>query len=282
MDGWNTLVQAEALAARLGDPGLAVADCRVSLADRSAGPRLYAESHIPGAIRVELETDLSDHAKQGQGRHPWPEAADFVARLGAWGIARDTQVVAYDDGDGAFAARLWFMLRTLGHERVAVLDGGWTRWTQLGLPVESRVPRPAPVRYEAGDFDRARLLDAEGVQARLDAGDLLLDARAAPRFRGETEPLDRVAGHVPGARSRPYAENLADGRFKAPEALRREFEAALEGRDPEQLVAMCGSGVTACHHLLALEHAGLRGARLFTGSWSGWISDPARPVATGP
>ena len=292
MDGWNTLVQAEALAARLdGADGLAggaarhalvVADCRVSLADRSAGPRLYAESHIPGAIRVELETDLSDHRKTGAGRHPWPDASDFVARLGAWGIARDTQVVAYDDGDGAFAARLWFMLRALGHERVAVLDGGWARWTQLGLPVDARVPRPAPVDYAAGGFDAVRLLDAAAVQQRLDAGDLLLDARAAPRFRGDVEPLDRVAGHVPGARNRPYADNLADGRFKSPEALRREFEAALEGRDPARLVAMCGSGVTACHHLLAMEHAGLRGAKLFTGSWSGWISDPSRPVATGP
>ena len=281
MDGWTTLVQPEALAARLGAPQLFIADCRVSLADRSAGPRLYAESHLPGAVRVELETDLSDHGKQGQGRHPWPDAADFAARLGAWGVARDTQVVAYDDGDGAFAARLWFMLRALGHERVAVLDGGWARWMRLGLPVEARVPQPAPVRYVGAAFDRARLLDADAVQARLDAGDVLLDARAAPRFRGETEPLDRVAGHVPGARNRPYAENLADGRFKPAEALRREFEAVLDGREPAHLVAMCGSGVTACHHLLALEHAGLRGAKLFTGSWSGWISDPARPVATG-
>jgi len=236
----------------------------------------------PGAIRVELETDLSDHRKAGQGRHPWPDAADFVARLGAWGIARDTQVVAYDDGDGAFAARLWFMLRALGHERVAVLDGGWARWTQLGLPVDARVPQPVPVDYAPDGFDAARLLDAMAMQARLDAGDLLLDARAAPRFRGEVEPLDRVAGHVPGARNRPYPENLADGRFKAPETLRREFEAALDGRDPARMVAMCGSGVTACHHLLAMEHAGLRGAKLFTGSWSGWIADPSRPVATGP
>jgi thiosulfate/3-mercaptopyruvate sulfurtransferase len=292
MEGWNTLVQAEDLAARLADAGaaedgstrggLVVADCRVSLADREAGPRLYAESHIPGAIRIELEADLSDHRKTGQGRHPWPDAADFVARLGAWGIARDTQVVAYDDGDGAFAARLWFMLRALGHERVAVLDGGWARWTQLGLPVDARVPRTVAVDYATDGFDASRLLDAAGVQSRLASGDLLLDARAAPRFRGEVEPLDRVAGHVPGARNRPYSENLGDGRFKSPGVLRREFEAALEGRDPARLVAMCGSGVTACHHLLALEHAGLHGAKLFTGSWSGWISDPSRPVATGP
>ncbi|MGN6112939.1 MAG: sulfurtransferase [Luteimonas sp.] len=279
--GWTTLVQAEDLAARLGEPGLVVADCRVSLADRGAGARLYAESHIPGAVRVELETDLSDHRKPGQGRHPWPDAADFVARLGAWGIARETQVVAYDDGDGAFAARLWFMLRALGHARVAVLDGGWARWTQLGLPVDALAPRPAPTDYATDGFDAARLLDAVTVQARLDQGDLLLDARAAPRFRGETDPLDRVPGPGPGARTPPKSENHADGRFKSPEALRREFEAALEGRDPARLVAMCGSGVTACHHLLAMEHAGLRGAKLFTGSWSGWISDPARPVATG-
>jgi thiosulfate/3-mercaptopyruvate sulfurtransferase len=281
MDGWTTLVQAEELAARLGDPGLAIADCRVSLADRSAGPRLYAESHLPGAFRVDLETDLSDHRKPGQGRHPWPDAADFVARLGAWGIGPGTQVVAYDDGDGAFAARLWFMLRALGHGRVAVLDGGWARWRQLGLPVDARVPQRAPVDYGDARFDRDRLLDADAV-SRLDAGDLLLDARAAERFRGEIEPLDRVAGHVPGARNRPYAQNLAEGRFRPPAALRREFEAVLEGRDPSRVVAMCGSGVTACHNLLAMEHAGLRGAKLFTGSWSGWISDPARPVATGP
>jgi thiosulfate/3-mercaptopyruvate sulfurtransferase len=291
MDGWTTLVQAEDLAAQLAGAsagasavpgGLVIADCRVSLADRDAGARLYAESHIPGAIRVELETDLSDHGRSGEGRHPWPDAAGFAARLGAWGIGPETQVVAYDEGDGAFAARLWFMLKALGHARAAVLDGGWARWTRLGLPVEARAPQPAAVHPGVAGFDRSRLLDADAVQARLEAGDVLLDARAAARFRGETEPLDRVAGHVPGARNRPYADNLADGRFKSPEALRREFEAVLAGRTPDRLVAMCGSGVTACHHLLAMEHAGLRGAKLYTGSWSGWISDPARPVATGP
>jgi thiosulfate/3-mercaptopyruvate sulfurtransferase len=189
-------------------------------------------------------------------------------------------VVAYDEADGAFAARLWFLLRTLGHEKVAVLDGGWKRWTTLGLPVDSRVPAPAPAHYP-GDFDRSRLLDAEQVQLRLASGELLVDARGADRFRGENETIDRVAGHVPGAVNRPFAVNLADGRFKPPAQLADEFRALLGGHAPERMMVMCGSGVTACHHLLAMERAGVRGARLFTGSWSGWISDPRRPVARG-
>lgn len=277
---WITLVQAEELAAALGGQDLVVVDCRVSLADRGAGERLWRESHIPGAVYADLERDLSDMGREVEGRHPWPGAADFTARLGAWGIAPSTQVVAYDDGDGAFAARLWFLLRTLGHARVAVLDGGWARWSALGLPAEDRVPQPRTTQYP-GEFDRDRLLDAAGVQARLAAGDVLLDARAAPRFRGEVEPLDRVAGHVPGARNLPYAGNLRDGRFKPAGELAATFRAALQDRPPGQVIAMCGSGVTACHLLLAMEHAGLPGAKLFTGSWSGWIADPARPIATG-
>jgi thiosulfate/3-mercaptopyruvate sulfurtransferase len=174
------------------------------------------------------------------------------------------------------------MLKLLGHEKVAVLDGGWARWTALGLPVDTqhRAPAPAPTKYIAM-FDASRLLDAEAVQARLDAGDLLVDARAADRFRGENEVLDRLAGHVPGAVNRPYAENMAEGRLKTPVQLAAEFRALLGEHSPEQTMVMCGSGVTACHHLLAMERAGLRGGKLFTGSWSGWIADPARPVATG-
>lgn len=276
---WTTLVQAEALAAALGREGLVVVDCRVSLADRAAGERLWRESHLPGAVYADLERDLSDMRRGGAGRHPWPRADDFTRRLGEWGIDRGTQVVAYDAGDGAFAARLWFLLRTLGHPCVAVLDGGWARWTALGLPVDDAVPLPVPARY-TGEFDHARLLDATQVQARLAAGDVLLDARAAPRFRGEVEPLDRVAGHVPGARNLPYAGNLRDGRFKPADELARAFREATDGRDPREVIAMCGSGVTACHLVLAMEHAGLPGARLFTGSWSGWIEDPTRPTAS--
>jgi len=279
-DGWNTLVQAEALAAALDAPGLVVVDCRFSLADPAAGERDYRQAHIPGARYAHLDRDLSGGPGPGRGRHPWPDAAGFTGRLAAWGIRPDSRVVAYDAGDGAFAARLWCLLRMLGHEAVAVLDGGFACWTALGLPVDDARPGPVPAAYVAA-FDASRLLDAEATARHLARGGLLVDARAPERFRGEVEPIDPVAGHVPGAVNRPYAANLDSGRFKPPARLREEFEALPGWRGAGALVAMCGSGVTACHHLLALEHAGLHGAALFTGSWSGWISDPARPVATG-
>lgn len=279
MNDWNSLVKAEQLADALGDEDLVVVDCRFSLADPGAGERAYRQAHIPGARYAHLDRDLSRASDDPrEGRHPWPEAQAFTAKLGAWGIGPQHRVVAYDAGDGAIAARMWFLLRALGHDNVAVLDGGWARWIELGMPVDDRIPNPEPSRYVA-DFQRERLLDADRVQAHLDAGGLLLDARASERFRGETEPLDRVAGHVPGATNRPYADNLVDGRFKSRARLAEEFGAVLAGRDPRQLVAMCGSGVTACHHLLAMAHAGLPTGRLFTGSWSGWIGDPARPAA---
>ncbi|NZA25147.1 sulfurtransferase [Luteimonas sp. SJ-92] len=284
MSGWTTLVQAEELAAALEAPGLAVVDCRHSLADPAAGEAAWRDAHIPGALHADMDRDLSAPPAPGSGagRHPWPQAAALCRTLGAWGIAPRSQVVAYDAGDGAFAARLWFLLRALGHGRIAVLDGGWARWSALGLPCETKAPLPpVPVEYPEAEFDQARLLGATRVQAHLRQGGLLLDARAGERFRGETEPVDRMAGHIPGATSRPYAANLSDGRFKPPALLRDEFETLLAGRLADQAVAMCGSGVTACHHLLAMEHAGLKGGRLYTGSWSGWIDDPARPIATG-
>ena len=280
MSGWTTLVQAETLATALARDDLAIIDCRFSLANPGAGESAYLRGHIPGAVYAHLDRDLSDHAKQGEGRHPWPEAGAFTARLGRWGITPKHQVVAYDDGDGAIAARLWFLLRALGHGKVAVLDGGWSRWTALGLKVDSSVPAPSSLRY-AGTFDSTRLLDATQVQARLAQGDLLVDARAADRFRGENEMIDRIGGHVPGARSRPYADNLVDGRLRSPIELAAAFRALIDGHAPENVIVMCGSGVTACHHLLAMERAGIHGAKLFTGSWSGWITDPDRPVATG-
>lgn len=278
--GWNTLVQPEAVAAALGEAEVVLVDCRFSLADTAQGERAYRQAHLPGARYAHLDQDLSGPPAAGQGRHPWPDAAAFVRRLSSWGIAPHSRVVAYDAGDGAHAARLWCLLRALGHEHMAVLDGGWSRWTALGLPVDADLPSPAPVPY-AGRFDAASLVDADGVAGHLERSGLLVDARAGERFRGEVEPLDAVAGHVPGAVNRPYAANLEEGRFKSAARLRTEFEALLAGRDASALVAMCGSGVTACHHLLALAHAGLHGARLYPGSWSGWISDPARPVATG-
>lgn len=281
---WTTLVQAEALAPSLGADDLVVIDARFSLADTDAGERAYRLAHLPGARHAHLDRDLSrargatDDAtiEPGAGRHPWPDPEAFAATLGGWGVTPLHQIVAYDDGDGAVASRLWFLLQVFGHERAAVLDGGWARWHALGLPVQTAIPVATPTTYRAR-FDRSRLLDAVQVQAHLDRGGVLLDARAGERFGGEVEPIDPVAGHVPGAVNRPYAMNLCDGRFKPPAQLAAEFGA----QRPEAVVAMCGSGVTACHHLLAMAHAGLHGAKLYTGSWSGWIEDPMRPVATG-
>ena len=283
---WSTLVSAEALSAALGRDGLVVLDARFSLADPGAGEAAYRAAHLPGARYADLDRDLSDHRKPGGGRHPWPDASDFSATLGRWGITPQYQVVVYDAGDGALvAARAWFLLRAFGHARVAVLDGGWARWTSLGLPVDDApvddVVAPPRLTQYRGAFDRGRLLDGDAVQTHLDAGGVLLDARAGERFRGEVEPIDRVAGHVPGALNRPYADNLEDGRFKSASALADEFARVLGRHGPDEAVVMCGSGVTACHHLLAMEHAGLHGAKLYTGSWSGWVSDPARPVAIG-
>ena len=280
MAGWTTLVQAETLSIGLARPDVVVLDCRFDLADTNAGENAWMQAHIPGALYAHLDRDLSGPTQASKGRHPWPDAADFRERLGRWGISPQTQVVAYDNDSGAFAARAWFLLRALGHEKVAVLDGGWKRWTALGLPVDSKVPAPIPTVYHA-TFDPRRILDSEQMAEALQVGDLLVDARAPARFRGDEERLDRVAGHVPGAVNRPLTDNLADGRFKSPGQLAEEFRALLHGLPPNRVIAMCGSGVTACHHLLAMERAGMPGARLFAPSWSGWISDPSRPVATG-
>lgn len=281
MTTWTTLVDAETLAGALGRDDLVVIDCRFSLAEPGAGEAAWRDAHVPGARYAHLDRDLSGPHRPGAGRHPWPGAADFTATLGRWGVTPRRQVVAYDAGDGAIAARLWFLLRALGHRSVAVLDGGWARWTALGLPTGCDVPAPATPQAYAAEFDVARLLDVAQVQAHLARGGLLVDARGGERFRGEVEPIDSRAGHVPGAVSRPYADNLVDGRFKPPSQLATEFRDLIGARQAADVVAMCGSGVTACHHLLAMEHAGLPSAKLFTGSWSGWIEDDARPIATG-
>ena len=281
MTEWTTLVSAEQLHAALERDDVVVLDARVQLSDRAAGEAAFRAGHIPGARHADLDRDLTDHSKAHAGRHPWPDAASVTQALQRWGISPGHQVIVYDAGDGALAAaRAWFLLKALGHRKVAVLDGGWAQWTAMGLPVDTAMPALERSNYAAG-FEASRLLDAEQVQAHLASGGTLVDARAAERFRGEVEPLDRVAGHVPGAINRPYAQNLRDGQFKPADELASEFKALLGDTPANEVVVMCGSGVTACHHLLAMEHAGLPGARLFTGSWSGWIDDPARPVATG-
>ena len=286
---WQHLVDAPALAAALGHPHLRIVDARfaaAALADPQAAQlarQAYAQSHLPGAVYADLNTDLSDLGRPGLGRHPLPAAEAFAQTLGRCGIAPHTQVVVYDAGDGSMAAaRLWWMLGLLGHRRVAVLDGGLAEWRRLGLPETDAAAAPSPQPPYPGRFDTRRIADAEEVAARLhEAPGWLLDARAGERFRGEVEPIDPVAGHVPGAINRPLGQNLRDGRLRPPQELRAELEPLLHGRDPREVVLMCGSGVTACHLLLALEHAGLHGARVYAGSWSGWIADPARPRASG-
>lgn len=276
------LIDVEAAAAAIASGARAV-DCRFDLADPGAGERAYLEAHLPGAVYAHLDRHLSDLSKTGRGRHPLPDAADFSRHLSRWGIAPDTFVIVYDQAQSAFAARLWWLLRAAGHDRVAVLDGGFEAWTRAGLPLETVPTLPAPVRRVVA-FDASAIVDADRVdRIRLDPGHLLLDARPGPRFRGEVEPLDPVAGHVPGAVNRPVADNLGtDGRFKPPATLKGEFEALLAGRPPSAVVSMCGSGVTACHNLLAMAVAGLDGGRLYPGSWSEWCAEPGRAIATGP
>lgn len=275
------LVDPAAAAAAIAAGARAV-DCRFDLADPGAGRRQYLDGHLPGAVYAHLDQHLSDLSKAGRGRHPLPDAVDFSRHLSRWGIAPDTLVIAYDQSQSAFAARLWWMLRAAGHGNAVVLDGGFDAWRRAGLPVDTVPTLPDPVRRQAV-FDPALAVDADAVdRLRQDRAWLLLDARPGPRFRGEVEPLDPVAGHVPGAVNRPVADNLeADGRFKPVAALRAEFDTLLAGRPPTTVVSMCGSGVTACHTLLAMAAAGLDGARLYPGSWSEWCSQPGRAVATG-
>ena len=279
---YTTLIDTGILAHNLGD-SWCVFDCRFVLSDPQAGERAYAASHIPGAHYLHLDRDLARPITPTSGRHPLPDPEVFSAKLRAAGVNRAMQVVAYDDAAGAFAARLWWLLRWLGHPQVAVLDGGWAQWCKEARPV-SHEP---PAATAPGDFhtrpDDSLWLSSRMVLERARTGTgRLLDARAAERFRGEQEPIDVVAGHVPGAVNLPYMGNITEvGRFKSSEALRMRFMAALNGATPEETVCMCGSGVTACHNLLAMEVAGLSRAKLYAGSWSEWVRDPSRPVARG-
>jgi thiosulfate/3-mercaptopyruvate sulfurtransferase len=279
----RTLISAESLNALIGDARLCLFDCRFDLARPDDGRARYEDGHLPGAIYADLNRDLSRAPTPGSGRHPLPTPEAFEARLCSWGVNRDSQIVAYDDTNGMYAARLWWMMRWLGHAAVAVLDGGLRRWAQIGLPVTDQVPRPRRGNFQAR-VQRALAVDASEVRpAASDPQRRVLDARAAERYRGEVEPIDAVAGHIPGARNHPFGLSLdAEGLFLAPETLRTRFASSLDGVPADGAIAMCGSGVTACHLLLALEHAGLPGARLYPGSWSEWSSDPSRPVRTGP
>jgi thiosulfate/3-mercaptopyruvate sulfurtransferase len=275
------LADSEILAQHLDDPDWVVFDCRHDLADPGRGRADYLTSHIPGARFVHLDDDLSGPRNGSNGRHPLPDPSVLAEKLGRAGVDSGKQVVAYDAQGGLFAARLWWLLRWLGHLPVAVLDGGWNQWTAERRPQTADLPAPRAVQFSGQADDN--WVDARFVLASLgEPGSVLLDARAPDRFRGQNETLDPVGGRIPGARNRFFRDNLdAKGCFKPPQMLAAELAAALGGARPERSVHYCGSGVSAAHNLLAMEIAGLRGARLYPGSWSEWCADPLRPVAAG-
>jgi len=276
---FSTLIACSQLADHLNDPQWVIVDCRHQLSDVGYGEREYAKGHLPGAVFMHLDRDLSAAMTGRNGRHPLPDPRQLAEKLGAAGISRTTQVVVYDDDGGMYAVRLWWLLRWLGHDRVAVLDGSIRRWVQEGRSLTTEVPERAAKVFEIELRDR--VATAAEVEANLGKNEfVLIDARGPDRFRGENETLDPVGGHIPGARNRFFRDNLDEqGGFRAAAELRQQYLAVLAGTEPEQTIMYCGSGVTACHNLLAMEIAGLPGARLYAGSWSEWCSDPARPVA---
>lgn len=280
----SPLISAAELLSLMGDPALRIVDVRFDLMQAGWGREQYAAGHIPGAVYAHLGEHLSDASQKARhGRHPLPAAQAFRAFLSQADLAPQRRIVVYDQEHSMYAARLWWLLRHSGYADVRVLDGGWRAWCEAGGARSLDRPASAAEPVQA-TLDRGAWVDTESLQRGLAEGTLrLIDARAAPRFRGEVEPIDPVAGHVPGACNRPYTENLqADGRFLPPTVLREAFTALSGAAAPATVVHMCGSGVTGCHNLLAMEVAGLSGSKLYADSWSGWILDPARPVATGP
>jgi len=282
MHHFTTLIDANTLSEQLRREDLSLFDCRFDLGNVSWGETEYARAHLPGALYLHLDRDLSSPISAQSGRHPLPDPGSFAARLAELGVTPESQIVAYDQGNGAYGARLWWLARWIGLRNVAVLDGGIAAWRAAGLPLETAVRTPKPSAFTPTVTPNAWVTSDAVDELRQRPGNLLIDARGAERFAGRNETLDPVAGHVPGARNRPFLDNLgADGRFLPADVLRQQFTTLLGSTNASSVVAMCGSGVTACHNLLALEHAGFSGARLYAGSWSEWIRDPRRPVATG-
>jgi thiosulfate/3-mercaptopyruvate sulfurtransferase len=283
----HPLIDVDALRKRLAEvPPPVLLDCRFDLSDPQAGQRAYAEGHLPGALHADLALDMSgtlhDAGATFRGRHPLPSRTEFAATAARWGITPGRWVIAYDAHDGLFAARAWWLLRWIGHSKVAVLDGGLQAWLAAGgtLSTDGWLNEAAPA-YPLELPPAMPVIDADTLLAQLGRWQVV-DARAPERYRGEVEPLDAVAGHIPGAVNRFYRNNLGpDGRFKPAAALKAEFQALLAGRSADEVVHQCGSGVTACHNLLAMALAGMEGGRLYPGSWSEWVSDPRRPVAQG-
>jgi len=279
---FRTLISTAALALNLNDPAFAIVDCRAKLDDLEWGAREHAAAHIPGAVHADLTNDLSGPKSGTNGRHPMPDAQALAQTFSRLGIASGVQVVAYDQDNGMFASRLWWLLRWLGHDAVAVLDGGFKKWKAEERPTESGETRRAPREFTAPPRS-GMAVDVEAVASHLGAGGpRLVDARAPERYRGDSEPIDKVGGHIPGAKNHFYQWNLDEqGLFRTPEELRAKISATVGDVPTDQVVCYCGSGVTACHNLLAFEHAGITGAKLYAGSWSEWSSDPTRPVEKG-
>jgi len=277
---YTTLISVAELAKHLGNAELVIFDCRHELTNPEYGPNAYAESHIPGARFAHVDRDLAGRLTGKNGRHPLPDPNAFVAWLGRMSVGSGSQVVGYDHAGGTYAARLWWMLRWVGHRKVAVVDGGWQAWTAAGHPVTKELPTPTAAKF-SGKPDRS-WVDAAAVAKRLNSKEMILiDARSNDRFHGRNETIDPVAGHIPGALNRFFKDNLnTQGFFKSPQELRADFNSLVGDATPEKVVHQCGSGVSACHNLLAMEIAGIKGTRLYPGSWSEWIADPSRPVAS--
>lgn len=277
---FNTLISVDELNNNLKSPNWVIVDCRFSLADKESGRRDYQSAHIPSATYAHLDEDLSGPIIPGKtGRHPLPSVKKAATLFSSWGIGNDTQVVAYDQGHGGIAARLWWMLRWLGHEKVAVLNGGWAAWQKAGLTTNEEVPSASPRLFSpAPRIDLVIPLEVIAANIKNKAFKLI-DSRAAERYRGEKEPIDPVAGHIPTAINAPFIENVdAGGKFRSKEELRARFAGLLDQQPAEESIFYCGSGVTACHNLLALQYAGMGEGKLYPGSWSEWIVDPDRGV----
>lgn len=279
---FTTVISTEQLNQHLSDPQWVVIDCRFTLTETEAGRTAYTQAHIPGARYAHLDEDLSGPKTGANGRHPLPEIQAFAQSLGGWGVDKGTQVIVYDDSFGAIAVRLWWMLRWMGHDAVALLDGGLPKWQREQRPVTQDLPI-VDAKTFIPQVRHTMLATTDTVlHATAGTSSLIVDARAEMRFIGEIEPLDAVAGHIPGAKNLPFDDNLdLDGTLQSAEDLRQQYLEFLGECDPEQVIHMCGSGVTACHNILAMEIAGLPSGRLYAGSWSEWIDDPKHPVAKG-
>ena len=277
---YSSLISPQIVQEQLENPVWRFIDCRFVLTAPDQKKEEFEVSHLPGAIYAHTNLDLAvPHVPGKTGRHPLPSVEEVVKKFSSLGIDQSVQVAVYDDTGGAHAARLWWMLRWLGHDAVAVMDGGWPRWIKEGHPVTAELFVPEAKAFIASP--RAEwLVDAEDVRNDLDNSEVcVLDARSADRYRGENETFDPISGHIPGAFSTPFTENLnKDGNWKSKEELRKKYEKLLEGSPAQKAVSYCGSGITACHNILAMYHAGMGDSRLYAGSWSDWITDPDRPV----